>query len=173
MHPIHRYFKLLEQIDADAERLTALHGEAIACRQGCTSCCVNLSVFPVEFHAIRRAMEQAGTELSPDMFDPSAPCGFLHEGLCRIYPFRPIICRTHGLPILFLDDSSGDYAWEVSFCEHNFTDCESIEFSNESLLNLEDINESLSRINRDFLAGTTRQKEDALLRIPLRELSKK
>lgn len=152
MDPIQRYFDLIRRIDEDAERLTVLHCGAIACRPGCTACCVNLTVFPVEFHAIRQALIRAGTELVADTFDPSATCGFLHDGLCRIYPFRPIICRTHGLPIVYLDDTSGEYAWEVSFCELSFADRDNLEFTEDSLLNIENINSELSRINQDFMA---------------------
>lgn len=170
MNPIERYFKLLHRIDTESNRLTTLHGKALVCRPGCAACCRNLSVFPVEFHAIRQAMARAG--VNPDIvaFDASAPCGFLKEGQCGIYPFRPIICRTHGLPILFLDDSSGEYTWEVSFCELNFAGQENIEFTDNMLLDIEETNTNLSRINHDFIISNGKGKEDPLLRIPLKVL---
>ena len=149
MDPTQRYFDLIQRIDANAKRLTTLHGGAITCRPGCTTCCVNLTVFPVELHAIQLAITRAGVTLDTGAFDPSATCGFLHNDLCRIYPFRPIICRTHGLPILFLDDRS-EPTWEVSFCELNFKENERLEFTDDSLLNIEDINTELARINLDF-----------------------
>lgn len=170
MEPIHRYFDLTARIDAEAGRLTALHGDAVTCRPGCTGCCVNLTVFPVEFHAIQQAMARAGCIPDAGAFDPTAACGFLHNGLCRIYPFRPVICRTHGLPILFLDDTSGEYAWEVSFCQLNFTGRDGIEFTETTLLDIEDINTELSRINRDFLVRGDGKGETHPARIPLRAL---
>jgi uncharacterized protein len=170
MDPIERYFKLLLRVDAESGRLTALHGKALVCRPGCAACCRNLSVFPVEFHAIQQAIARAGVDSGNVTFDASAPCGFLNEGVCRIYPFRPVICRTHGLPILFLDDSSGKYTWEVSFCELNFAGRENIEFTENMLLDVEEINTELSRINRDFIALKKQEKEHSLLRIPLKAL---
>ena len=170
MEPIQRYLELLNRIDKQTKRLTALHGKALACRPGCASCCRNLSVFPVEFHAIRHAMAQAGINSEKIAFDTSESCGFLNKGMCRIYPFRPIICRTHGLPILFLDDSSGTYTWEVSFCELNFAGQENIEFTDDMLLDIEEINTELSRINRDFIAAKERVKERLPLRISLKTL---
>lgn len=170
MEPIHRYFDLTARIDAEAGRLTALHGDAVTCRPGCTGCCVNLTVFPVEFHAIQQAMARAGCIPDAGAFDPTAACGFLHNGLCRIYPFRPVICRTHGLPILYLDNASGELAWEVSFCELNFRGRGSIEFTEDTLLDLEGINEALSRINRDFLARHDGKAEILAPRIPLQGL---
>lgn len=170
MDPIENYYELVANIDKEAKRLTDVHGEAISCKPGCTACCVDLSVFPVEYHAIRRAIIRAGTRLDKADIDPSAPCAFLKEGLCRIYPFRPIICRTHGLPILFLDDSSGEYAWEVSFCELNFSGLGQIEFTQDTLLNIEDINEALSRINRDFSTLRGRNLDAPPTRTPLKAL---
>ena len=171
MKPLQRYLELLNRIDKQTKRLVALHRKALVCRPGCTSCCTNLSVYPVEFHAIRQAMTRAGMDPEKLTFDTSASCGFLNEGLCRIYPFRPIICRTHGLPILFLDDSSGEYSWEVSFCELNFSGRGNIEFTDEMLLDIEEINTDLSRINHDFITLKKQEKEHLPLRVPLRALS--
>jgi Fe-S-cluster containining protein len=170
MDPIQRYFDLIRRIDGEAKRLTALHGKAITCHPGCTGCCVNLTVFPVEFHAIRLAMAQAGMAPRTVAFDTAAACGFLQDGLCRIYPFRPVICRTHGLPILYLDDASGEYIWEVSFCERNFTGLEQIEFTDDTILNIEEINKELSRINLDFVDRSNRSDETFPHRIPLATL---
>ena len=62
--------------------------------------------------------------------EPGA-CPFLDEhGLCRIYIARPYICRTHGLPMRWLQetetsddtDSSGiedDTVEQRDICEHN------------------------------------------------------
>jgi Fe-S-cluster containining protein len=170
MDPIARYFDLIRRIDEDAKRLTTRHGDGITCRPGCTGCCVNLTVFPVEFHAIRLAMARAGAGIGPEAFDPSAGCGFLNNGLCRIYPFRPIICRTHGLPIVYLDDTSGEPAWEVSFCELNFPDRDAIEFTEDTLLNIEDINGELARINMEFTGDALITEDASRSRIPLKNL---
>jgi Fe-S-cluster containining protein len=170
MNPIERYLDLVRRIDEDTQRLTALHGGDITCSPGCTDCCVDITVFPVEFYAIRLAMTRAGVQLGTDAFDPAAACGFLQDGLCRIYPFRPIICRTHGLPILYLDDVSGKPVWEVSFCELNFTGHNAVEFTAETLLNIEDINTELSIINRDFIVLEGIMDEARPARVALKKL---
>ena len=170
MDPIQRYYNLIRRTDGEARRLTLLHGDAISCRPGCTACCANLTVFPVEFHAIHLAMTRAGIKLDVDAFDSSAACGFLLGDRCRIYPFRPIICRTHGLPILYLSEPSDGPVWEVSFCELNFAGSEHLEFTDDTLLNIEQVNEELSRINRDFLTLASGNGTEPPLRIPLKKL---
>ncbi|HOL89027.1 MAG TPA: YkgJ family cysteine cluster protein, partial [Anaerohalosphaeraceae bacterium] len=113
------YRRLREEADAIAARLTEVHGSQIVCRAGCTDCCQNLSVWPVEFYAVLEDLRAAGC--SHLVFDESASCGFLKDGLCQIYPFRPLICRTHGLPIAF-EIETAEIA--VSFCPKNFQDWE-------------------------------------------------
>ncbi|MBN2844281.1 MAG: YkgJ family cysteine cluster protein [Sedimentisphaerales bacterium] len=142
-----QYLQLRNEIDQLVERLLAIHGSQIVCRPGCCDCCVNLSVFPVEFAVIASEQEGKG-EIT---FDPEAKCGFLHEGLCRIYESRPIICRTHGMPIVFLDDREEDPAYVVSFCPLNFPDLdEDLEFNSENTLNIDQMNERLFAINQQY-----------------------
>jgi len=172
MDPIARYLALRDRIDAEAARLTALHGDNITCHPGCTSCCTNLTVFPVEFFAIRREMDKDGVVPADIPFDPVAVCGFLHEGRCRIYPYRPIICRTHGLPILYLDDTSGALKWEVSFCERNFTGPGPHEFTDETVLDIEELNAELYVINSAFVASLPEKKYHENSRIALKKLCK-
>src|SRR5512145_132205 len=95
--PIEDYLSFRSHIDEEIKRLKELHGPDITCRPGCMVCCVNLTVFPVEFFTIQEELGKTNIKHGDLHFDESAPCGFLNEeGLCRIYPFRPIICRTHG-----------------------------------------------------------------------------
>ncbi len=173
MDPLDRYLILRQNVDEESARLTALHGEAITCREGCAACCTNLTVFPVEFFAILREMERDGVDPAGISFDESAPCGFLHKGLCRIYRYRPIICRTHGLPILYLDDTGGALKWEVSFCERNFTGPGPHEFTDETVLDIEELNAELYAINREFVASLPQKKYHEQSRIALKELCKR
>lgn len=132
---------------------------------------MNLTVFPVEFFAIQREMEQAGFDPKILTFVESSPCGFLHDGLCCIYPFRPIICRTHDLPILFINETSSGPVWDVSFCELNFAKQAHIEFTDDMLLDIEEINAELNRINHDFISSLPQRRYHGQSRIPLKRLS--
>ena len=172
--PIGKYRNLRSHIDEKIKKLEGLHDADITCHAGCRACCVNLTVFPVEFFAILENLTETHALKNDFLFDESASCGFLNEeGLCRIYPFRPIICRTHGLPILFLNDSQEEPAWEVSFCELNFRNRASIEFTEDTLLDIETINAELNRINDQFIASLSGNEYHSQQRIQLKELCKK
>ncbi len=145
---IEDYLKLRDEVDRRAAELVELHGTNIVCRAGCNSCCVNLTVLAVEFEAIRQQLAATG---EPIIFDENSTCGFLDEkGNCRIYSQRPLICRTHGLPIAFADEDDGH---NVSFCELNFSRAKAseLDFGPENTLELEEMNEKLARMNLDFL----------------------
>ena len=149
--PVDRYLALRDEMDTLSARLMAMHGRHIACSRRCCDCCVNLTVSPVEFEAIRRGLVQAGVTTLDFALDAS--CGFLANGLCAIYPHRPIICRTHGLPIVFADEDGDERVWRVSFCEKNFTDAgdQDPAFGPDNTLNIDELNDQLRRINLDFI----------------------
>lgn len=171
-----RYRELRKITDINLLRLSKIHDHKITCHPGCSSCCVNLSVFPVEFETIKEEMKKTGFDIATVIFDDKATCGFLKNDLCQIYRYRPIICRTHGMPISFLNDNNPDELFkEVSFCEFNFdSDDDDLEedfeegtvFGEENTLDIDDLNTAFFKINYDFCG-------DAKKRIPLKELCSK
>ena len=104
------YRQLLARLDAHGERVMADWPASFACRAGCSGCCHrDLSVFAVEAASIQRWIDE---HWLPDG-GPAEPegCALLDgDGRCRIYPVRPVVCRTHGLPLAVAtaDDVVGD-----------------------------------------------------------------
>jgi len=94
--------RLYEEVDREAERLRALHGSRLRCRQGCAKCCMDgLTVFELEAEHIRRR-HAALLRGAPH---PPGACAFLDAtGACRIYADRPYLCRTHGLPLRWTEE---------------------------------------------------------------------
>jgi Fe-S-cluster containining protein len=166
---VEEYFQLRKLIDGQIRRIRELYEKDIVCQAGCSSCCTNFTVFPVEFYAILQDLRTHGLTSENIRFNISAECGFLNEErLCRIYASRPIICRTHGLPILFLNDSPDNPEWEVSYCERNFGNSSELEFNEECLINVEEINLELDRINKAYVQSEPG--DIVKTRIPLRKL---
>jgi Fe-S-cluster containining protein len=142
------YRRLRDQVDQLVGRLETIHRDAIQCKQGCTHCCVNLTVWPVEFFAIAEDLGAAGIK---PVFDPTAACGFLKDGLCQIYAFRPIICRTHGLPLVYLDDEQDEPAYGVTFCEKNFQEADDSAFGPDNTLDMDAVNQALAHLQAAFV----------------------
>jgi Fe-S-cluster containining protein len=118
--------------------------------------------------------------------EPEAACAFLAGGLCGLYRFRPLICRTHGLPVAFLNDAAPSDAASppevnVSFCPKNFAavDPDGFEFGPDNTLDLDGLNAELAEADERFAdeqarSGGGRPAGHALQpvpwRVPLRQL---
>ena len=138
-----QYFIIRDELDHHCAELYKLHGPHLNCKAGCDSCCMDFSILPVEFYAIKN---QAGDNLK-DGKRPGvdSECAFLVNHRCVIYDARPIICRTQGLPMLYM----GEEEWELSACELNFTHFD--EFTEENTFPQDKYNSRLFLLNQKFI----------------------
>ena len=66
---------------------------------------------------------------------------------CVIYPDRPIICRTHGLPILYREAERTF----VDYCRLNFTNLPARHrFNKKEILDMNSFNVELVQIDKKF-----------------------
>lgn len=96
---------LHRSVDALAQQLSDFHAPRMQCGRGCSGCCVDdLRVFEVEAAQIRARHP----EVLKTAAHPQGACAFLDEaGACRIYPSRPYVCRSQGLPLRWIDEEAG------------------------------------------------------------------
>lgn len=112
---------LYRQIEPEITRLVALHADRLKCSRGCTKCCVDdLTVFEIEAENIRRTF---ATILENENPAPFGVCAMLdNDGACRIYPSRPYVCRTQGLPLRWIDEiQPNQFAEMRDICPLNAT----------------------------------------------------
>jgi uncharacterized protein len=160
------YFHLIAQLEAEMARLSRLHGPLLNCSPGCSSCCAELTLLPLEAAVIREACSGLGKkrlEVLRQQAGSGDGCPFLSQQRCLIYPARPIICRTHGLPVAYVDPERE--VVEVSACPHNFP--AEHEFTTEELLFLDPYNGQLLLLDRQLAPGRL---PEAAERIPMRQL---
>lgn len=138
------YNTFITRLDKRCAELTTEHQKHLQCRKGCDLCCMNYRIFPIEFYAMKQALE-AKPVATCESFDGG--CVFLSDHACQIYEHRPIICRTHGLPLLFLNDEQ----WELSTCELNFTEFDDEDFSEENTFAQDRFNSDLFMLNKRFI----------------------
>jgi len=164
-----KYKELLKEIDQHASFLEDMHHKHIKCRNGCDLCCIDFSVFPVEFYFILNELKKINFKPEPDVDTKNEICVFLKNSSCTIYEQRPIMCRTHGLPLLYTNDE-GEY--ELSACELNFTEFDFDDFTVVNTLPQDKFNSKLFLLNREFIAKFQDKKYGELELIPLKELGK-
>jgi len=134
------YRELIQKIDTFTDSVIAIYGNRLHCREGCSSCCILESIMPVELVPIVKWYAQQPESIRHIIKQGNlTSCIFLHHDSCIIYPFRPIICRTHGYPVLINN--------KVDICPLN----QGIHFEPEHILNLENCNTMLAAINILFI----------------------
>lgn len=122
--------QLRTRVDAHFDAAVARTPAAFACRAGCDACChQRFGVFAIEAEPLRGALARLARE-TPELRsrireqareqaeNPGAPdrCPMLVDGRCAVYAERPMICRSHGLPIAVADPEP-----RIDHCPLNFT----------------------------------------------------
>jgi len=112
----HSIDELHREVDRRAAEVARLNEGRLQCRRGCSGCCVDdLTVFEVEATILRARHAELLAFGAPH---PEGACAFLDAGgSCRIYPDRPYVCRTQGLPLRWLDEDRSAECRDV--CELN------------------------------------------------------
>jgi hypothetical protein len=146
------YVQLISRVDEICRRIEEDLRSEIACTSGCDGCCRHLTLFPVEAAALaaalrdvllsdrRRIRERARSTL------PTDPCPLLEQHRCLLYAARPLICRTHGLPLLMNRDNGR----HVDYCPLNFRGVSSL--SGSAVIDLDRLNETLVAVNLCFIS---------------------
>ena len=149
------YEALLARVSAQCVKVEKALSGHLTCRKGCASCCLNISLFPVEAVHLRMAFEGLDADLRASVLDwteennESRACPLLDsDGACQLYMDRPVICRTHGLPIFFVD---ADGNRRVDFCPENFQTLETI--SGDAMIDVDALNQMLAAVNACFCSA--------------------
>ena len=116
--------ELHAKVDAFFARVEERHGDDMQCRTGCSDCCrVRLTITAVEATAILAEVARWPAARRRELAAVGADdrCAALDErGRCRIYAARPVVCRSHGVPIRMRRGSLP----VVESCPRNFTHIE-------------------------------------------------
>ena len=99
-----KYLIIRNEVDKFAGKLEKIHHKNINCKKGCDSCCMDYSIFPVEFSFILNELKNKGFRFEQTENQKENGCVFLKNHTCTIYENRPVICRTHGLPLIYAND---------------------------------------------------------------------
>lgn len=131
------------------------HKTQMRCGDGCSSCCVQgLSVSAVEALTISQFIED-NSPILPQNPQPGR-CEFLDsKGLCTIYEVRPIICRSHGAPIVFKDS---DENRNFDVCVLNFVGMDINKLPLADIMNIDTVNMLLTLLNRQFAPDNSEER---------------
>ncbi len=174
---LNNYRQLVARIDALCREIEDMLRGQITCSEGCSSCCTAITLFPVEAAALQAALETLPAEAADAIRQHVADhaegerCPLLSHHCCLLYAARPIICRTHGLPITFSEDNEQ----RVDCCPLNLSESESL--SGSSVIDLDRLNAVLVAVNALYLSQSDAPDNmperltiaEAILRFPSRQ----
>lgn len=143
-----KYYRIRNDADRLAGKLAAQHESHMVCRKGCDSCCMDFGLLPVEFFAILDRVKEMNLPSELTVREEGG-CPFLLDHSCLIYSERPLICRTHGLPLLQM----GNEEWELSACPLNFTLTDGNYFTMKNSFPSDRYNSRLYMANLDFIGS--------------------
>lgn len=149
---LNNYRQLILRIDALCNGIAEALGEQITCSEGCSACCTAITLFPVEAAALATALDALPEGDAEKIrshvaaHEEGERCPLLHLDRCLLYGARPIICRTHGLPIIY---GTGQER-RIDYCPRNLTDSESLPGS--VIIDLDNLNALLVAVNSLFLS---------------------
>ena len=158
---LNRYRELAARVDVLLGRVRRRYPADIVCHKGCECGCRNLSILPVEALSVFLAVrELPATDAAAIRQRAQAhsfwECPLLEDRFCGLYPFRPIICRTHGYPLQTIYNRRPS----IGYCRHNFKNWPAI--PHDAIIDLDWINSSLRAINAPFAAQRSQQMPDRL-----------
>lgn len=136
-----KYDSLVLDLDRLIVRLSQRLQSFINCAPGCSPCCREFSVLPLE-----AALIAGSTAAVLKPISDAGHCPLLDDNRCSIYPQRPLICRTQGLPIGYIDEATEQI--EVSACPLNFSEDHPFEY--DDLLLLDPFNTRLAALNNSY-----------------------
>ncbi len=152
MDGLKSYRELTAKVDAQWQRSRERLGNRLQCAPGCNDCCRHISVFPVEAVSLALALKALPPEQSTALrrraaaADPNGDCPLLdRDGRCALYPARPVICRTQGLPLLI----RGGQDLQLGACGRN--DFSDAPIPAGAAIDLDRLNTLLAAVNRLFV----------------------
>ena len=154
------YRRLVARVDRMVHRIRRKYSVHIACHKGCACGCRNLSIWPIEALSLSGALQDLPEPVIAITRKRAAAvsfwdCPLLLGGACSLYAFRPIICRTHGYPLLTHYQGQPS----IGYCRHNFQNIPSIPA--DAVIDLDKINGTLRVINASAVG-----EPDRVLQLP-------
>ena len=162
-----KYSEFLKELDARLCGYFEQQAEHICCKKGCSACCEK-GDYPISELELKYLMQgflslDKETKLVVQQnfseIKKGGKCPFLINSNCSIYPYRPIICRVHGLAYLCKDKLV-----KVPYCANNGLNYKEI-YKNGEFLS-EPIQENLDTQNllQDFDFGEIRNLYDWIIK---------
>ena len=109
------YEEFIADLDKRLEGYFVAHKEFIHCKLGCSMCCEkgDYPLSKIELEYLMQGFINLDNEIKIKVQNNiknivrGGACPFLINKQCSVYPYRPIICRVHGLAYICKESTDG------------------------------------------------------------------
>lgn len=159
------YKKFLEELDKRLNSYFEKYKNFIHCTSGCSACCEkgDYPISQLELEYIMQGFINLDNKTKIQIqnniksMEKGGKCPFLLNNLCSIYPYRPVICRVHGLAYLF-----NEKIVKVPYCANENKNYAEVYKNGEIIINPIRENLDTSSILKDLNYGEIRNLYDWL-----------
>jgi len=150
---IARFDVLAGEVEAKFEAIRQRNQGCMECREGCSDCCrCRLSMTRVERAYLRRGLARLPLSVRLDLkaraTTETEMCPALDaNGCCQIYESRPLICRSHGVPLRYRHPVPLIHPARINVCEKNFTEVSTKSLPIEDVLDQTSLTAELAEID--------------------------
>lgn len=127
------------------------------CKNGCAKCCyTDISIFEVEASNIRKWFAGLSSDQQDSIREKwqrrqtEGSCAFLRDESCTIYEARPLICRTQGNALRYVEEGEP----YIDICPLNEEMIEEME--DKDVMNLDLLNTIISKLETESAKGVDR-----------------
>jgi hypothetical protein len=145
------YGKLCGYCDSFFLSIQKRYAGELKCKKGCSACCELHSVCGLEAHAVAACLAKKRAPRLQKRKNRSK-CALCVNGECIAYQARPVICRSHGVPLLL--DKGKTVA---SSCRLNFTGRDLAALPRGYVLDTTAVTGNLIRLNMAFCMAVGRR----------------
>jgi len=156
---IARFGSLAREVAREFETIRRRNLGCMECREGCADCCrCRLSITRVEEAYLREGLKRlpqpvrdelrarATAELQTNEMCPALDA----NGCCQIYESRPLICRSHGVPLRYRHPVPLIHPARIDVCDKNFTEVPTKSPPVEDVLDQTSLTIELTKIDADY-----------------------
>lgn len=147
---LNQFYSLL---DRETAGIAVRFGNQLKCKAGCADCCVDgITVWAVEAAHIENCYSDLLQTAKPA---PEGGCAFLDEQRhCRIYPARPYVCRTQGLPLRWLEENDSRHLQEFrDICPLNEEEIDLLQLDEKECWTIGPFESDLAHLQKEFGKG--------------------
>ena len=150
-------------LDLRLEEYFCAHKTYICCKKGCSLCCEKgdypLSQFELQYLMSGYAALDNNLKIKVQNnikgMERGGACPFLVDKICTVYPYRPVVCRIHGLAYLYCTDKV-----KVPYCANESKNYSKIYASGEITINPVQENLDTPAVLKDLDYGEIRNLYD-------------